>query len=93
MVNEECKHVFCEIGYLHRGTEKLIEYSEFLKVTPFFDRLDYTSLVLCEVVYSLSLEKIKLYLNPENYLLSPLCNFNSLQSLVKTSVVYRSLIN
>ena len=29
------------IGLLHRGTEKLIEYKNYLQALPYFDRLDY----------------------------------------------------
>lgn len=29
------------IGLSHRGTEKLIEYKNFLQALPYFDRLDY----------------------------------------------------
>jgi NADH:ubiquinone oxidoreductase subunit D len=28
------------IGLLHRGTEKLIEYKNYLQALPYFDRLD-----------------------------------------------------
>ena len=33
------------IGLLHRGTEKLIEYKTFLQALPYFDRLDYVSMM------------------------------------------------
>jgi len=33
------------IGLLHRGTEKLIEYKNFLQALPYFDRLDYVSMM------------------------------------------------
>lgn len=29
------------IGLLHRGTEKLIEYKNYMQALPYFDRLDY----------------------------------------------------
>ena len=35
------KNVDVHIGLLHRGTEKLIEYKNFLQALPYFDRLDY----------------------------------------------------
>ena len=60
--NETITKVIPEIGYLHRGTEKLSEYSEYYKIVPFFDRLDYTGLLLCEHTYVLCLEKL-LHLN------------------------------
>ena len=31
------------IGLLHRGTEKLIEYKNYLQAVPYFDRLDYVA--------------------------------------------------
>jgi len=46
------------IGLLHRGTEKLIEYKNYLQVLPYFDRLDYVSMVVQEHTYSLAVEKI-----------------------------------
>jgi NADH:ubiquinone oxidoreductase subunit D len=33
------------IGLLHRGTEKLIEYKNYLQALPYFDRLDYVSMM------------------------------------------------
>ncbi len=33
------------IGLLHRGTEKLAEYKTYLQVLPYFDRLDYVSMI------------------------------------------------
>ncbi len=46
------------IGLLHRGTEKLIEYKTFLQALPYFDRLDYVSMMAQEHTYSLAIEKI-----------------------------------
>ena len=46
------------IGLLHRGTEKLIEYKTYLQALPYFDRLDYVSMMAQEHTYSLSIEKI-----------------------------------
>lgn len=36
------------IGLLHRGTEKLIEYKTYLQALPYFDRLDYVSMMINE---------------------------------------------
>ena len=58
MNNENVVKSIPEIGYLHRGTEKLCEYSEYYKILPFFDRFDYLGLILCEHSYILSLEKL-----------------------------------
>ena len=46
------------IGLLHRGTEKLIEYKTYLQALPYFDRLDYVSMMAQEHTYSLAVEKI-----------------------------------
>jgi NADH dehydrogenase (ubiquinone) Fe-S protein 2 len=46
------------IGLLHRGTEKLIEYKNFLQALPYFDRLDYVSMMAQEHTYSLAIEKL-----------------------------------
>ncbi len=46
------------IGLLHRGTEKLIEYKTYLQALPYFDRLDYVSMMSQEHCYSLAVEKL-----------------------------------
>jgi len=46
------------IGLLHRGTEKLIEYKNYLQALPYFDRLDYVSMMAQEHTYSLAVETI-----------------------------------
>eukprot|EP01041_Mallomonas_annulata_P000674 gene674-1295_t len=46
------------IGLLHRGTEKLIEYKTYLQALPYFDRLDYVSMMAQEHTYSLAVEQI-----------------------------------
>jgi NADH dehydrogenase (ubiquinone) Fe-S protein 2 len=46
------------IGLLHRGTEKLIEYKTYTQALPYFDRLDYVSMMAQEVTYSLAVEKL-----------------------------------
>ena len=46
------------IGLLHRGTEKLIEYKTYLQALPYFDRLDYVSMMSQEHTYCLAVEKI-----------------------------------
>lgn len=47
-----------QIGLLHRGTEKLIEYKHVLQALPYFDRLDYVSMMVQEHVFILSIEKL-----------------------------------
>jgi len=46
------------IGLLHRGTEKLIEYKNTLQALPYFDRLDYVSMMVQEYAFSLAIEKL-----------------------------------
>jgi NADH dehydrogenase (ubiquinone) Fe-S protein 2 len=46
------------IGLLHRGTEKLIEYKNYLQALPYFDRLDYVSMLAQEHTYCLAIEKL-----------------------------------
>src|ERR1700744_2917284 len=46
------------IGLLHRGTEKLIEYKNYLQALPYFDRLDYVSMMAQEHAYSLAIENL-----------------------------------
>jgi len=46
------------IGLLHRGTEKLIEYKNYTQALPYFDRLDYVSMMAQEHGYSLAVEKL-----------------------------------
>ena len=46
------------IGLLHRGTEKLIEYKNYIQALPYFDRLDYVSMMSQEHTYCLAVEKL-----------------------------------
>jgi|TARA_B100001094_G_scaffold329212_1_gene391455 NADH dehydrogenase (ubiquinone) Fe-S protein 2 len=46
------------IGLLHRGTEKLIEYKTYLQAMPYFDRLDYVSMMCQEHAFVLAIEKL-----------------------------------
>lgn len=55
---ETVQNADAHIGLLHRGTEKLIEYKTFTQALPYFDRLDYVSMMAQEHTYSLSIEKI-----------------------------------
>src|ERR1700735_1545556 len=54
---EVVKKALPHIGLLHRGTEKLIEYKTFLQALPYFDRLDYVSMMANEHAYCLAIEK------------------------------------
>ncbi|KAM3590009.1 uncharacterized protein V6R79_001848 [Siganus canaliculatus] len=55
---ESVKKCDPHIGLLHRGTEKLIEYKTYLQALPYFDRLDYVSMMCNEQAYSLAVEKL-----------------------------------
>lgn len=46
------------IGLLHRGTEKLIESRTILEALPYFDRLDYVSMLANEHGFCLSIENL-----------------------------------
>lgn len=55
---EIVKRADAHIGLLHRGTEKLIEYKTYLQALPYFDRLDYVSMMAQEHTYSLAVERL-----------------------------------
>jgi len=55
---EVVKRADSHIGLLHRGTEKLIEYKNYLQALPYFDRLDYCSMMAQEHGYVLAVEKL-----------------------------------
>lgn len=61
------------IGLLHRGTEKLMESKIFIHSLPYFDRLDYVSVLVQEHAYCLAIE----HLLKKN-------NFSSSYTLVRT---------
>jgi NADH dehydrogenase I D subunit len=46
------------IGLLHRGTEKLIETKMFIQALPYFDRLDYVSMMAQEHAYCITIENL-----------------------------------
>ena len=46
------------IGLLHRGTEKLIEAKTYVQALPYFDRLDYVSMMCQEHTYALAVENL-----------------------------------
>ena len=56
--NEICEKLDIHIGLLHRSTEKLIEIKHYEKSIPYFDRLDYVSMMNQEHAYCLSIEKL-----------------------------------
>lgn len=46
------------VGFLHRGSEKLMEYRTYLKSLPYFDRLDYVSMMTQEHAFCLAIESL-----------------------------------
>lgn len=46
------------IGLLHRGTEKLMEGKMYMHSLPYFDRLDYCSMLVQEHAYCLAIERL-----------------------------------
>jgi NADH:ubiquinone oxidoreductase subunit D len=46
------------IGLLHRGTEKLIEHKTYIQALPYFDRLDYVSMMAQEHGFCLAVERL-----------------------------------
>jgi NADH-quinone oxidoreductase subunit D len=46
------------IGLLHRGTEKLIEHKTYTQAIPYFDRLDYVSMMCQEHAFVLAAENL-----------------------------------
>jgi NADH dehydrogenase I D subunit len=58
MEGEQILKTDTHIGLLHRGTEKLIEYKTALQALPYFDRLDYVSVMAMEHSFCLAIERI-----------------------------------
>lgn len=58
MEGEVIKRADPHIGLLHRGTEKLIENRTYAQALPYFDRLDYVSMMCQEHVWCLAAEKL-----------------------------------
>jgi len=55
---EVVKRADPHIGLLHRASEKLCENKTYLQALPYFDRLDYVSMMVQEHGYSLAVEKL-----------------------------------
>jgi len=55
---EIIRNADAHIGLLHRGTEKLIEHKTYMQALPYFDRLDYVSMMAQEHCFSLATEKL-----------------------------------
>jgi NADH-quinone oxidoreductase subunit D len=55
---EIVRHVDPHVGFLHRGTEKLIEDKTYLQALPYFDRLDYVAPINQEHAFCLAAERL-----------------------------------
>lgn len=56
--SEVVQRMDIHIGLLHRGTEALITTKHYLKSIPYFDRLDYVSMMTQEHAYCLATERL-----------------------------------
>lgn len=56
------------VGLLHRGTEFLAETKFYEKTIPYFDRLDYVSMMTQEHTYCLAIEYLQQILNVSKYI-------------------------
>ena len=56
--NEIIEKTDIHIGLLHRSTEKLITTKHYEKSIPYFDRLDYVSMMTQEHAYCITIEKL-----------------------------------
>ena len=56
--NKKKKKTDIHVGLLHRSTEYLIETKHYEKSIPYFDRLDYVSMMSQEHAYCLTIEKL-----------------------------------
>lgn len=56
--NEMVMKAVPHIGLLHRATEKLIEYKTYTQALPYFDRLDYITMLTNEQGFALAVEKL-----------------------------------
>ncbi|EGO65974.1 NADH-quinone oxidoreductase subunit D [Acetonema longum] len=55
---EIVQHARPDIGFLHRGIEKLMESRTYAQVNPYTDRLDYVSSMSNNLAYCLAVEKL-----------------------------------
>lgn len=58
MDREFVMYVNPEIEYLHKETKKLCKYNKYYKITPFFDKFDYVSLLICKHSYVLNIKTL-----------------------------------
>src|SRR5213595_334075 len=62
---EQIRNVDVQIGYLHRGFEKMCERGTWTQCFPYTDRLNYVSPMLCNVGFALAVEKLAGIVVPE----------------------------
>lgn len=55
---ESIKNVDVQIGFLHRGFEKMCERGTWTQVFPYTDRLNYVSPMICNVGFAMAVEKL-----------------------------------
>src|SRR5664279_3779865 len=55
---EEITNVWPDIGYLHRGDEKIAENMTYAQFLPYTDRLDYLAPLANNVAYAYAVEKL-----------------------------------
>jgi len=55
---ETVRDLDCDIGYLHRGVEKIAEHDTYAMITPYWDRLDYVAAVSNDLCYVEGVEKL-----------------------------------
>jgi len=55
---ESIKHVDVQIGYLHRGFEKMCERGTWTQCFPYTDRLNYVSPMICNIGFAITVEKL-----------------------------------
>lgn len=55
---EKINDITPDIGYMHRGIEKILESKKYPEIIPYFDRIDYVSAVTQEYSYVLAVEKM-----------------------------------
>src|SRR4029453_7619561 len=48
----------CDIGYLHRGVEKICENRNYSMITPYWDRTDYVAAMAGTLCYVMAVEKL-----------------------------------
>ncbi len=55
---EIISEVFPQVGYLHRGLEKIAEKLNYHQFMPYTDRIDYLASMNCNMAYAMAVEKL-----------------------------------